>query len=107
VNAEFFTYRVFWSPEDEEFVGVCAEFPGLSWLDPDQQSAFSGIVALVQSCLADAQSHGESVPEPLSQKHFSGKFVVRIPPQQHRQLTLQAAEQGISLNRLVASKLSL
>jgi predicted HicB family RNase H-like nuclease len=106
MNAEFYTYRVFWSPEDEEFVGVCAEFPNLSWLEPEQGTAFSGIVALVQSCLDDAQSHGESVPEPFSQKQFSGKFIVRIPPQQHRQLTLQAAEQNISLNRLVASKLS-
>jgi predicted HicB family RNase H-like nuclease len=107
MNAQLYTYRVFWSPEDEEFVGVCAEFPNLSWLDPDQATAFSGIVSLVQSCLDDAHSHGESVPEPFSQKQFSGKFMVRIPPQQHRQLTLQAAEQGISLKRLVTSKLSL
>lgn len=49
----FYTYRVFWSEEDEEFVGLCAEFPGLSWLDKNQHTAFSGIVDLVQNCISD------------------------------------------------------
>jgi hypothetical protein len=81
VNGQLYTYQVTWSPEDEEFVGVCAEFPNLSWLDPDQDTAFSGIVALVQSCLDDAQTHEESVPGPPSQSQFSGYFRVQIPAQ--------------------------
>jgi predicted HicB family RNase H-like nuclease len=105
MKAHFYTYRVFWSEEDQEFVGLCAEFPGLSWLHDDQQQAFSGIVALVQSCIDDLISQNEPVPSPLTQKQFSGKFMVRIPPEQHRNLAIQAAEQGVSLNRLVSSKL--
>ncbi|MCW5790258.1 MAG: toxin-antitoxin system HicB family antitoxin [Polyangiaceae bacterium] len=31
--------------------------------------------------------------------------MVRVPPAVHRLLALEAAEQGVSLNRLVASKL--
>jgi hypothetical protein len=77
----------------------------LSWLDEDQQAAFSGIVALVQDCIDDLAVHHEPIPTPLSKKHYSGKFMVRIPPEQHRQLAIQAAEQGISLNRLASSKL--
>ncbi|MBA7626028.1 hypothetical protein ES703_33462 [subsurface metagenome] len=45
-------------------------------------------------------------PQPLSCKNFSGKFVVRIPPEVHRSLATQAEEEGISLNRLVSAKLS-
>ena len=27
-----YTYRVTWSGDDNEYVGLCAEFPSLSWL---------------------------------------------------------------------------
>ena len=106
MDAKLYTYRVFWSEEDQEFVGLCAEFPGLSWLDENQEKAFTGIVALVQDCIHDLAAHDEPIPEPLSKKQFSGKFMVRIPPEQHRALAIQAAEQGISINRLASSKLT-
>jgi hypothetical protein len=70
VNGQLYTYQVTWSPEDEKFVGVCAEFPNLSWLDPDQATAFSGIATLVQSCLDNAQTYGDSVPVTLSQRQI-------------------------------------
>jgi predicted HicB family RNase H-like nuclease len=107
MEAKFYTYRVFWSDEDEEFVGLCAEFPGISWLDENQQDAFAGIVALVQECINDLKAHNEPIPIPLTKKQYSGKFMVRIPPKQHRELAIQAAEQGVSLNRLVSSKLAM
>ncbi|MFP6829839.1 MAG: type II toxin-antitoxin system HicB family antitoxin [Gammaproteobacteria bacterium] len=100
-----FTYRVTWSEEDQEHVGLCAEFPGLSWLESDPEKALAGIRKLVKSCVADMKKHDEPVPEPLSARRFSGKFMVRVPPETHRILALQAAESGVSLNRLVASKL--
>ena len=28
-----YTYRITWSEEDQEYVGLCVEFPSLSWLD--------------------------------------------------------------------------
>jgi predicted HicB family RNase H-like nuclease len=42
----------------------------------------------------------------LSDRHYSGEFRVRIPPEVHRTLALQAAEQGVSLNRLASAKLA-
>ena len=30
MTQDHFTYRVTWSPEDREHVGLCAEFPSLS-----------------------------------------------------------------------------
>src|SRR6266702_1587496 len=32
LKTDRYTYRVSWSPEDEEHVALCAEFPSLSWL---------------------------------------------------------------------------
>lgn len=100
-----YTYKITWSEEDKEYVGLCVEFPILSWLAPSPKEALEGIRKLVQEVIEDMNKNGESPPEPLSTKRFSGKFVVRIPPEVHRSLAIQAEEEGISLNRLISSKL--
>ena len=106
MNVDHYTYRITWSPEDGEFVGLCAEFLSLSWLAKKQGAALAGIRQVVAGVVADLQADGEPVPEPLSEKHYSGEFRVRIPPELHRSLALQAAEQGVSLNRLASAKLA-
>lgn len=101
-----YTYRVTWSEEDSEYVGLCAEFPSLSWLAHTPEAALKGIRKLVSEVVADMLENGEPIPEPIATKHFSGKFMVRVPPDVHRQLAIQAAEAGVSLNRLASAKLS-
>jgi predicted HicB family RNase H-like nuclease len=101
-----YTYRVTWSEDDAEYVGLCAEFPSLSWLANTPEAALKGIRKVVNEVLADMLSNGEPIPEPIATKHFSGKFMVRVPPDVHRQLAIQAAEAGVSLNRLASAKLS-
>jgi predicted HicB family RNase H-like nuclease len=101
-----YTYRVTWSEEDAEHVGLCSEFPSLSWLAASPEAALKGIRKLVAEVVADMVSTGEKIPEPLSTKHFSGKFMVRVPPEVHRQLAMEAAEAHVSLNRLASAKLS-
>ena len=103
---DHYTYRITWSEEDDEHVGLCAEFPLLSWLAPTPGEALAGIQNLVQEVLADMRHTGEFPPKPLADRPYSGKFVVRIPPETHRDLAIQAAEQGVSLNRLVSARLS-
>ena len=105
-NLDRYTYRLTWSEEDEEHVGLCAEFPSLSWLDSTPEKALAGIRRLVKEVLTDIAKSGESIPEPISLKSYSGKFMVRVPPETHRMLAVQAAESGVSLNRLVSSKLN-
>ena len=104
--SDHYTYRVTWSAEDEEHVGLCLEFPSLSWLAPHPNEAFSGIRELVQDVVSDMRANDEPLPEPLADRSYSGKFVVRVPPDTHRQLVARAAESGISLNRLVSSLLA-
>ena len=103
---EHYTYRVTWSAEDGEFVGLCAEFPLLSWLASSQEEAFSGIRKLVAECVKDMEANNEQPPEPMADRAYSGKFMVRIPPETHRALAIRAAEEGVSLNRLVSAKLA-
>ena len=103
---DHYTYRVTWSEDDNEYVGLCAEFPSLSWLAGTPESALKGIRRIVADVVDDMRANGESVPEPIASKNYSGKFVVRVPPEVHRNLALKAAESGVSLNRLASSKLS-
>jgi predicted HicB family RNase H-like nuclease len=101
-----YTYRVTWSEEDGQYVGLCAEFPSLSWLADTQEAAIAGIRDTVRQVIKDMQSTGELIPQPLATRRYSGKFTVRVPPDVHRKLQIQAAESKISFNRLVNSRLS-
>lgn len=104
-RAQRYTYRVWWSSEDSQYVATIAEFPSLSWLSDTQESALQGAVSLVTDILQDMDDNGEEAPEPLGSKSYSGKFQVRITPEAHRRIAMEAAEEGVSLNRLVASRL--
>ena len=101
-----YTYRVTWSEDDNEYVGLCTEFPSLSWLARTPEAALKGIRKVVEGVVKNMQDNGETIPEPIACRRYSGKFMVRVPPEVHRTLTIKAAESGVSLNRLASSKLS-
>jgi predicted RNase H-like HicB family nuclease len=101
-----YTYRVIWSEDDQEHVGLCTEFPSLSWLGKTPELALIGIREVIEGVIKDMRDAGEEIPEPISGKRYSGKFMVRVPPEVHRNLAIQAAESGVSLNRIAGSKLS-
>jgi predicted HicB family RNase H-like nuclease len=103
---DHYTYRVTWSEEDGEYIGQCIEFPSLSWLASELEASLQGIRQVVAEVVVDLQVNGEHVPDPLAAKKYSGRFMVRVPPELHRRLALEAAESGVSLNRLASDKLS-
>ena len=103
---ERYTYRVSWSEEDQEHVGTCLELPSLSWLAASREEALDGIYRVARDVIGDMLRSKEQPPEPLSARRYSGQFKVRIPPALHRRLSLEAAEQHVSLNRLVSDKLA-
>ena len=106
IKNDHYTYRVTWSSDDDEYVGLCTELPSLSWLAKTPESALKGIRNIVADIIKDMTRNKEKIPEPTAIKNYSGKFMVRIPPEIHKKLALQAAESGVSLNRLASSKLS-
>ena len=106
MNIKHYTYRVMWDDDDQQYIGLCAEFPSLSFLADKMEDALTGIVSLVSDVVDDMLQNGEKIPTPLSEKHYSGEFRVRIPPMVHRALAIEAAEKGISMNRLASAKLT-
>ena len=63
-----YTYRVFWSEEDANWIGTCTEFPSLSHLAAEPGDAATGIRDLTRDVARYMRANGESVPEPLSSK---------------------------------------
>jgi predicted HicB family RNase H-like nuclease len=106
MSADHYTYRVTWSEEDEEYLGLCVELPSLSWLAASPEGALSGIRKVAAEAVSDMLANGEAVPGALAEKRYSGEFRVRIPPLVHRSLAMEAKEQGVSLNRLASAKLA-
>ncbi len=102
-----YTYRVFWSDEDEEYVGLCAEFGLLSHLDDTPEKALIGIREVVSHAVQLNLEEGIEVPEPISTRRYSGTITLRIPPETHRALAMDAAEAGVSMNRLATERLTL
>lgn len=65
-----YTYYVTWSDPDEEYVGLCAEFPSLSWLGESHEVALKGILKVVRNVI-EGTPFADIVPSPhglLTQK---------------------------------------
>ncbi len=60
------------------------------------------MTAWIETALAD----GDAVPLPRQIEDYSGKFIVRLPKSLHRDLTLLAKEEGVSLNAFVSHTLA-
>ena len=101
-----YTYRVTWSEEDHEHVGLCVEFESLSHLAPSATEALDGIMELVADVVGDLTKTRAPLPVPLALQQFKGNIAVRVPPHRHRQLVMEASEAGVSLNRLISDKLA-
>jgi predicted HicB family RNase H-like nuclease len=101
-----YTYRAEWSSEYGEYVGRCIELPWLSQWAPTMQQAMAAVEHAVNEYIADCEGAGGDVPPPLTERRFSGKFLVRTSPALHARLTVEAAEQNVSVNQWVVQKLA-
>ena len=69
-----YTYRVTWSEEDEEYVGLCAEFPSLSWLAPELAAAPRGIRQVLAEAEAASRASGECLTQQWALVEQSGNL---------------------------------
>ena len=98
-----YTYRAEWSSDFREYISRCLELPWLSQRAPTLTEAIAGIERAVDEYLAERDGDG---PRPLTDRKFSGRFLVRTSPMLHARLTVEAAEQNVSLNQWVVQKLA-
>lgn len=106
-DAPHYAYRVVWSSEDSEYIATALEWgSGLSWLDATPDEALRGLRILIDQAIADLREGGKPIPESLADRTFSGKVLLRMPASLHRGLTIDAAEEGVSVNQLAVSRLA-
>jgi predicted RNase H-like HicB family nuclease len=101
-----YTYRIEWSEVDQCHVARCLEFPSLAAHGDTTEEALREIEYVVAESVKWMQEEGEAAPEPLGLKKFKGLLTLRIPPEKHRDLAIRCAEEGISLNRFILSRLA-
>ncbi|MDJ0597787.1 MAG: toxin-antitoxin system HicB family antitoxin [Crocosphaera sp.] len=106
INYEHYTYQVTWSEEDQEFVGLCLEYPSLSYLDTSHSAALTGIINLVKDIVTDMETNGEEIPEPSLSKSYNGKLQLSITPKLYQKLATEAAAAKVSLEYYISQKLT-
>ncbi len=102
---EKYTYRVEWSEEDKTHIARCLEFPSLAAHGEKAKDALVELESVVVETLKWMKEDGEEFPEAISTKKYKGNLTLRVPSDVHRKLAVESAEQGVSINQLILSKL--
>lgn len=85
-----YTYRVEWSDEDNEWVGVCPEFPSLSWLDSDKAKALAGIQRLVRNVVEGKDPAAVALGRKGGLKGGAAR-AAKLTPEQRSEISKKAA----------------
>ena len=93
--------------DEGEWLAHFEELPTVSAFGLSPEEALKELKEAWEAMKESYISHNEPVPVALSKKVYSGQFNVRIDRRVHRALAVEASRAGISLNALVAQKLSL
>jgi predicted HicB family RNase H-like nuclease len=94
-----------WSEEDQCYIGSCPGFIGPCCHGKDEASVYKKLCKIVDEWVEIHQSEGLPLPESISEKSFSGKFVIRVGKDLHKALTIKAVRAGESLNNFCTSLL--
>lgn len=100
-----YTYRIEWSAEDNSHVARCLEFPSLSAHGSTVNEALSEIESVVEESIKWMREEKEEIPEPLGMKKYKGNLTLRVPPEVHKELAIKSAEEGVSINQWILSRL--
>ena len=70
------------------------------------EEAYKNVKEAMKGWIETKLDAGYEVPLPIRYENFSGKFVIRIPKSLHYKLSLEAEQEGVSLNQYALYKLS-
>ncbi|MDR1900833.1 MAG: type II toxin-antitoxin system HicB family antitoxin [Treponema sp.] len=101
-----YTYRVEWSQEDNVHIARCLEFPSLMAHGNTPEKALLEIEKVVAESINWMEEEKEPIPEPFGLKKFKGNLTLRVPSEIHKKLVMKSAEEGVSLNQYILSKIS-
>jgi predicted HicB family RNase H-like nuclease len=100
-----YTYRIEWSEEDQVYIARCLEFSGLAAHGSSYENALKELKTVVKETVYWLKEDKKPVPDPFSIRKFKGNMTLRVPPELHRELAMKSAEEGVSVNQYILSKL--
>jgi len=102
-----YTYEFKKEDDGTYFISV-KELEGCCSVGDTVEEALEMIEDAKETWLSYSLEKGLPIPEPenIDSKSYSGKFIVRVTPMLHKQLSLQAKSSGVSLNYYVSEILA-
>ncbi len=92
--------------DDKEWLAHFEELPHISAFGESPEKALKELDIAWSQIKKSYLEKGEEIPQPITNKIFSGQFNVRIDKRIHKKLAIEAIKAGVSLNALVSQKLA-
>jgi len=93
--------NIIWSDEDNEYIGTCPDFPGLSAFGETVEEALEEAKIALGLFLESHEAAGEPLPTPTIKHKYSGQLRLRLAKSLHESLADSARQEGISLNSYI------
>lgn len=94
-----------WSKKDRCYVGTV---PGLilgGIHGKNEMKVFTELCQVVEEAIDLLEEENRPLPESTSDKKYSGKILLRVPPPLHKALAIKATQEGESLNQMIQDRL--
>lgn len=96
-----FTVDLFEENGEIRFGLLIPELEGV-WADGNTlEEAYINLIETKKLWFETCIENGMDIPEPISEKDFSGKFILRLNPRLHKDLSEKAHKNKISLNQYI------
>jgi len=87
-----------WSEEDGCYIGTC---PGLIYggvHGADETKVYEELCQVVAEAIELYEADNKPLPQATANKEYSGRFVLRVDKDLHREVAIRALRSGESLN---------
>lgn len=103
---EKYSILVQWSDDDEGFIAIIPELPGLSAFGETPEEATQELLIAQKLYIKVHKEDGCKLPKPEKLKYYSGQTRLRLPKSLHESLAVEAKKEGVSLNSYIINLLS-
>jgi predicted HicB family RNase H-like nuclease len=106
ITAKDFIKIVEWSDEDRCYIGSAPPLIGQCCHGDDETKVMKELAQIVAEWIEIYAEERWPLPEPTAGREYSGRFVIRTTPENHRLLAVRALAAGQSLNTYCAERLA-